>query len=265
MPGDNLDPHAMRQGSDALDGGPRTLGVPAASLRIAALTPFTTIDYPGKLSAVIFVQGCPWRCVYCQNAWMQTRELDPNEDHPSWDDVVRLLSRRRGLLDGVVFSGGEPCADPALPAAAKAVKAMGFLVGLHTGGAYPRRFKEVLPYLDWVGLDVKASPDSDAFDRITQRSGSAAAFLETFEALSASGVAFECRTTAHPDLHSEAQLLELAEWLKRRRIERFALQIYRKPPQSFLSVLAPVTPDYPTPAARQALQGAVGQYLERRD
>ena len=76
---------------------------PAEELRVAAVTPFTTIDFPGKLSAVVFVQGCPWRCGYCQNVWMQPRELA--EGHETWQRVTALLSKRRGLLDGVVFSG----------------------------------------------------------------------------------------------------------------------------------------------------------------
>ena len=100
--------------------------VPASALRIAGLTPFTTIDFPGKLSAVAFVQGCPWQCVYCQNAWMQSRAFDPTLEHSSWEALEALLKRRQGLLDAVVFSGGEPCLDPALPAAIEAARALGF-------------------------------------------------------------------------------------------------------------------------------------------
>ncbi|MDO4938090.1 MAG: anaerobic ribonucleoside-triphosphate reductase activating protein, partial [Sutterellaceae bacterium] len=73
--------------------------VPAARLRIAAVTPFTSIDYPGKLSAVVFVRGCPWKCVYCQNPWMQDRR--PQEGDSDWSRVIDLLKRRQGLLDGV--------------------------------------------------------------------------------------------------------------------------------------------------------------------
>ena len=131
-------------------------GPAASELKLAGLTPFTTIDFPGRLSAVAFVQGCPWRCVYCQNSWMQQRSFDPGLEHSSWEEVESLLKRRHGLLDGVVFSGGEPCLDPALPAAVRAVKEMGYEVGLHTGGSYPARLAEVLPDLSWVGLDVKA-------------------------------------------------------------------------------------------------------------
>lgn len=77
--------------------------VPAALLRVAGITPFTTIDFPGKLSAVAFLQGCPWRCVYCQNPWMQPAEFSPELEHDSWERLESLLMRRKGLLDGVVF------------------------------------------------------------------------------------------------------------------------------------------------------------------
>ena len=98
-------------------------GPAASELKLAGLTPFTTIDFPGRLSAVAFVQGCPWRCVYCQNSWMQQRSFDPGLEHSSWEELESLLKRRHGLLDGVVFSGGEPCLDPALPAAFATVAA----------------------------------------------------------------------------------------------------------------------------------------------
>ena len=145
-----------------------------SDLRVAGITPFTTIDFPGKLSAVVFIQGCPWRCPYCHNPWMQPREFDPSLEHGSWEEVASLLSRRKGLLDGVIFSGGEPCVDPALPAAIRAVKDMGYAAGLHTGGAYPRVLETILPMLDWVGMDVKADPrDAAHFDRTAGAKGAA--------------------------------------------------------------------------------------------
>ena len=107
-------------------------------------------DFPGKLSAVAFLQGCPWRCVYCQNPWMQPAEFSPELEHDSWEKLESLLMRRKGLLDGVVFSGGEPTVDPALPDAVRRVKDMGFAVGLHTGGIIPKRLGEILPLIDWM-------------------------------------------------------------------------------------------------------------------
>ena len=80
-------------------------------LELGGFTPLSTVDWPGRLAAVAFVQGCPWRCNYCHNPELQQRGR-PNG--PRWSSVLETLSRRVGLLDGVVFSGGEPTTDPQL-------------------------------------------------------------------------------------------------------------------------------------------------------
>ena len=240
--------------------------VPASLLRVAGITPFTTIDFPGKLSAVAFLQGCPWRCVYCQNPWMQPAEFSPELEHDSWEKLESLLMRRKGLLDGVVFSGGEPTVDPALPDAVRRVKDMGFAVGLHTGGIIPKRLEEILPLIDWVGLDVKAPPtDAELYDRVTGRPHSAAHFLESFRLIQASGVKFECRTTAHPDYLPEEKLLELARWLLQEGVDTFALQIYRRPMGALFSPFPAVGSDYPSEEARALLKGYFPHFIERRN
>ncbi len=80
---------------------------PANQLRIAGVTRFTTIDFPGFLSAVVFLKGCPWKCLYCQNPELQLKEFSENEEAVSWDYLENFLKKRIGLIDGVVFSGGE--------------------------------------------------------------------------------------------------------------------------------------------------------------
>lgn len=240
--------------------------IPASQLRVAGITPFTTIDFPGRLSAVAFLQGCPWKCVYCQNPWMQTRDFAEGLEHASWDELVKLLERRQGLLDGVVFSGGEPCTDPALPAAVRAVKEMGYEAGLHTGGAYPRRLAEILPLLDWVGLDVKATPGNEAlWHRVTGVSGAAAHWEESFALLKASGVPYECRTTAHPDYLPAEELLKTAQWLAEHGAETFALQICRRPPGVLFAPLPPVGSDYPGKDVIAELKTLFPRFTERRN
>ncbi len=240
-------------------------GPAASELKIAGLTPFTTIDYPGKLSAVAFVQGCPWKCVYCQNSWMQPRSFDPGLEHSSWESLASLLKRRHGLLDAVVFSGGEPCLDPALPAAVREVKGMGYLVGLHTGGGYPARLAEVLPHLDWVGLDVKAVPGDGAhWARVTGVENSSQKWAESLDLLIASGVSFECRTTAHPDFFEEGRLVEAAALLKARGVKEFALQICRKPP-GLISRFGPVDPAWPSEPVLKTLRESFERFTLRRD
>ncbi|WP_026784825.1 anaerobic ribonucleoside-triphosphate reductase activating protein [Pleomorphomonas koreensis] len=175
-----------------------------ADLAVGGFTPLSTCDWPGELVATVFCQGCPLACRYCHNADL----IPPGQGAgPDWGSVLGLLERRRGLLDGVVFSGGEPTLQRALPAAAAAVRALGFRVGLHTAGPYPERLGRLLPLVDWVGFDVKA-PFSD-YERITGVPGSGERARQSLSEIVRSGVAFETRTTVHPLLLSGADLLRL--------------------------------------------------------
>jgi len=191
-------------------------------LKVGGVTPFSATDYPGKLAAVVFVQGCPWRCGYCHNPHLQTRT---GVDALTWEQVLARLRRRVGLIDAVVFSGGEPTIDPALAQAMRAVRALGFGVGLHTAGAYPRRLAEVLPLVDWVGIDIKAGFDS--YDAVTRITDSARHALDSAKLILASGVAHEFRTTVHPSLHTETDILTLAQTLSEMGVRHYALQQFR--------------------------------------
>ncbi|MFZ5558740.1 MAG: anaerobic ribonucleoside-triphosphate reductase activating protein [Pseudomonadota bacterium] len=190
-----------------------------AALRIGGLTPLSLTDYPGQLAAVVFCQGCAWRCGYCHNPHLLPPRAGGGVE---WRDVVRFLRRRVGLLDAVVFSGGEPTRQPGLAAAAAQARALGFHVGLHTAGVHPRRLEAVLPQVDWVGFDVKAP--FHAYAAITGVEGSGAAALASLRLVLASGVGHEVRTTVHPALLPPAGLLELARTLVAMGVARFVVQ-----------------------------------------
>lgn len=190
------------------------------SLRIGGYTPLTTIDYPGELAAVIFCQGCPWRCAYCQNDHL----LDPRARTSfQWDAIRTHLEQRRGLLDAVVLSGGEPTAQAACIGAAGELKAMGYKIGLHTGGAYPERFKQLLPHCDWVGFDLKELPTR--YDDLTDTPGSGLRAWQSLDLLLQGGPTYEVRTTVHWHLLSQQHLLEMASALRERGVRNWALQI----------------------------------------
>jgi pyruvate formate lyase activating enzyme len=191
-------------------------------LRIGGLTPLSTTDWPGMLAAVVFCQGCPWRCGYCHNPHLIPARGD---SEIPWDDVLAFLRRRQGLLDGVVFSGGEPTLQPELADAMREVRTLGFRIGLHTGGAYPRRLAEVLPLVDWVGLDAKA-PYAD-YVRITGVAGSGTPALASLDAVLATGVAHEIRTTVHPALLDAADVAALSHDLTSRGVTRHVIQPFR--------------------------------------
>ncbi len=191
-------------------------------MQVGGLTPLTTTDFPGCLAAVVFCQGCPWDCGYCQNPHL----IPPQAPAPLvWEDVLAFLKRRVGLLDGVVFSGGEPTLQSGLAEAIREVRGMGFRIGLHSASPYPDRFAEVLPLLDWVGFDVKALFADYAQVTGVPESGAKAraGLLRLLE----SGIAYEVRTTVHPLLHSEDALLSLARELHGLGVQNYVLQEFR--------------------------------------
>lgn len=194
----------------------------AAALRLGGMTPLSLTDYPGRLAAVLFCQGCPWSCAYCHNTHLLDAGAAPALD---WKDALAFLRRRAGLLDAVVFSGGEPTLQDGLADAMRWTRELGFKVGLHTAGAYPRRLESLLPLADWVGFDVKAP--FARYDALTGVPGSGAAARESLGFLLKSGVDHECRTTVHPSLFTAAELAALSASLFALGARRHVLQNFR--------------------------------------
>lgn len=193
-------------------------------LRIGGWVPFSTVDHPGRFGAVVFVQGCPWRCGYCHNPHLQSRRCSASVPL-AWSDVLSWLASRRGLLDSVVFSGGEPLVDPSLKQAVQRVKSLGFEVALHTAGMYWDRLRDLVSDVDWVGLDVKAPLDDElTYERVTGAPLSAWATLQSLEILQQHAVNFECRTTVHPQWLSMPDLVHMADDLAARGVQRWVLQ-----------------------------------------
>ena len=228
----------------------------AERLAVAGLQPFSTVDFPGQLAAVVFLQGCPWRCGYCHNPALQAK--GPGEG-PRWPVLRDWLQARRGRLDAVVFSGGEPSTDPALPAALSELRAMGYRLGLHTAGLAPKRLAELLPLLDWIGLDVKAAPSDEALhERITGLAGGLRQVRESLALLQGSGIAYELRSTVHPQWFSDADVLRLVDEL--RDAPRHVLQVARLPDaQGRLTAPA----GFPSAALMEAARGIRGGLLLR--
>lgn len=198
------------------------IGQSLPDLRVGGLERLSMCDWPEQLAATIFCQGCPWDCPYCHNPHLLP--VKGQQEIP-WGEIVAFLKRRRGLLDGVVFSGGEPTLQSALPDAIKEVRAMGYRIGLHTAGPYPGRLAAVLPLIDWVGFDIKA-PFAE-YRGITQVPGSGAKALESLGHLLASGVAYEVRTTVHPALLDDAAMQRLLADLRALGIHGHKIQVFR--------------------------------------
>lgn len=192
------------------------------ALPVGGLVRFSTVDYPGQLAAVVFCQGCPWRCGYCHNPGLQPSCPAPTL---AWCDVATFLERRRGLLDAVVFSGGEPTLHKELETVMREVRAMGFRIGLHTAGIYPSHLARLLPLLDWVGLDIKAPFDDYA--RVSGVEGSGKKALAAARMVLDSGVDYEFRTTLHAALLTAQDVEKIALQLNALGVRRYALQTFR--------------------------------------
>jgi pyruvate formate lyase activating enzyme len=195
---------------------------PSTELRLGGLARLSTCDWPGELVATVFCQGCPWACGYCHNPHLIPPYAEPGI---AWPDVLSFLDSRRGRLDGVVFSGGEPTLQAALPEALRAVRALGFRTGLHTAGPYPARLAAVLPLVDWIGFDVKAPFDD--YERITGVAGSGDKARASLMQVLASDIACDIRTTVHDALLDRAALVRLPSLLAALGVRAHRLQPLR--------------------------------------
>lgn len=196
-----------------------------APLDVGAFTPLSATEWPGQQAAVVYVQGCPWRCHYCHNPSLQSRS---DRNPHAWERVWETLTHRQGHLDAVVFSGGEPTLDVGLPRAMMQVKELGFRVGLQTAGLYPSRLAACLPLVDWVALDIKTA--FETYKSVTSVPASGEPAKACLDLVLHSGKDHELRTTWHPDLLTESILTHLARMLKAMGARHWVLQSYRATP-----------------------------------
>lgn len=195
----------------------------ADKLVIGGMAAFSTVDYPQHLAATLFLQGCPWRCHYCHNPHLIP--LQAADDTISWQQVSQHLEGRQGLLDAVVFSGGEPTIQKPLLAALRQTREMGFRNGLHTGAPHLDLLRPLLPWLDWVGLDIKAMPSD--YPAVTTSRHSGPQSWAAIDQLQQADVDFECRMTWHGALHSPQQIMDVGRSLADRGVRHFAVQVAR--------------------------------------
>lgn len=197
------------------------------SIRIGGIERFSIVDFPNRMAAVVFMQGCPWRCPFCHNAHLQDLNAETNI---VWDKFLAFLKQRKGILDAVVFSGGEPLAQAGLGGAMDEVRKYGYAIGLHTGGYNPNRFQEVLSKADWVGFDVKAPLTAERYKEVTGGIADAGKVRESLQMLCDSGKIFECRTTCDPRFLSVEDIYVIADVLKSMGVKEYYLQKYRRVP-----------------------------------
>ena len=153
---------------------------------IGGLQKTSLLDFPGKISAIVFTAGCNFRCGYCHN---------PELIHPvtTVKDIFEFLNTRRGKLDGVVITGGEPCLQKDLPEFIKKIKSLGFAVKLDTNGSFPEMLEKVLPDVDYVAMDIKAPLNK--YSKIVNINVNIDNIKKSINLLKNSGIDYEFRTT----------------------------------------------------------------------
>lgn len=206
------------------------------------ITPFTVVDWPGKLAAIAWFAGCNMRCLYCYNADIVFAE----EGRYTPEDLYALLAERKGLLDGVVLSGGEATRYDLLPICKK-IKRMGFGIKLDTNGLRPDRLRALIEsnLLDYIALDFKADYQKFGFITGSSRYGR---FVESLELLLEKSVAFEVRTTVHADLLDKEDLGRMAQFLKSKGYDKpYYLQPFIETPHNLGHLKASTRPSKPQP------------------
>lgn len=188
----------------------------------SGLVKMSTLDYPGKIAAVLFSPGCNYDCFYCHNREL----LQKGASLLSPAGILEFLEKRRGLLDGAVLTGGEATLQKDIDAFAEKLKKLGYHVKLDTNGSRPEVVKRLLKksLLDYVAVDYKAP-----WERYAELCGPAAdpeKVKKTLALLLESGAGFEVRTTVIPQL-SEDDLMQMAR--EAPKVPRFLLQQYREP------------------------------------
>lgn len=191
------------------------------SVQIGGLVSFTTIDYPGKLAAVLFLVGCPLRCAYCSNPHL----LTPHDGEYDPERVLDWLQSRVGKLEAVVFSGGEALMQgDATIEYMHRVREIGFKIGLHTNGFYPDTLRRAADLIDWIGLDFKAMREK--YPDLTGQHIAYDNMIKSLDVWLATGKDFEVRITCDPRFIDKSDLIKIAEILNERGVSNIAIQKY---------------------------------------
>ena len=211
-------------------------------MKLHGLQKLTLLDFPGHVACTVFTAGCNLRCPFCHNAILVT-DIQPGDAVPE-EEFFSFLEKRRGLLDGVAVTGGEPLLQPDIADFLRRVRSLGYAAKLDTNGCYPSRLKAILDegLVDYVAMDVKNTPERYA-ETVGVPGFDTAPVKESMAVLRQSGVACEYRTTVVREFHRTEDIVRCARWLRDEGAERYFLQNFRDSGQLIGEGLHPVPRD----------------------
>lgn len=181
-------------------------------MRIHGLQKMTLLDFPGRVACTVFLGGCDFRCPFCHNFELVNGTAQPLMDEA---ELLAFLEKRKGLLDGVAVTGGEPCLHRDLPELMEKIRAMGFATKLDTNGCHPDLLREILEagLVDYVAMDVKNSPAKYAATCGVERVDMDA-IHRSIELLINGKTDYEFRTTVVRELHQAADFAEIGQLIR---------------------------------------------------
>lgn len=179
-------------------------------MKIYGLQKLTLLDFPQHTACTVFTSGCNMRCPFCHNASL----VEGRGEAMSETELMAFLQKRKGLLDGVAITGGEPLLQPDIADFIKEIREMGYAVKLDTNGSIPHKLKPLLDekLLDYVAMDIKNAPDE--YEKAAGVPVDFSKIQESIELLRNSGTDYEFRTTVVKGIHTEESLKGIAAILK---------------------------------------------------
>jgi pyruvate formate lyase activating enzyme len=178
-------------------------------MNIGGFQKTSLLDYPDRISAIVWTSGCNFRCPFCYNKSLAlgTAELFPQ------DEILSFLSKRKALLEGVVISGGEPLLHDDIVDFIKKIKDLRLLVKIDTNGTFPERLAELLEQqlVDYVAMDVKAPQKK--YQQLTGTKLDVNKIDASIELLKTKAPAYEFKTTVIPGLLTKGDIIDIAQWL----------------------------------------------------
>ena len=180
---------------------------------IKGLAKLTLLDYPGKVACTVFTGGCNFRCPFCHNASLALRPGEVNAIDE--EEFFSFLAKRRGILEGVCVTGGEPMLMPDLEAFLERIKLFGYSVKLDTNGSFPEKLARLVEaeLVDKVAVDIKNSPEGYS-KTVGIENYDLTPILKTVEYLKADHVDYEFRTTVVKELHSASDFESIGRWIE---------------------------------------------------
>lgn len=170
----------------------------------------TMLDFPGYVACTVFTPGCNFRCPFCHNSLLVTK-VNENEMY-SEDEIIGYLRKRKGVIDGICISGGEPLMHDDIFDFVKKVKETGMLVKIDTNGSFPDKLKKLIDSgnIDYVAMDIKNCPDKYA-ETIGYSDFDFSPVRKSVELLLAGKVEYEFRTTVVKEFHTTQDMVKIGE------------------------------------------------------